>query len=308
MCRLNNLIDERRCYEEVRRIHWPNGVRCPGCTSNKITQRGRNHRQQACRRYTCKNCGKRFDDLTGTLFKGRHQPLSVWFVYLYMMGLNLSNRQIAEELNLNVSDGKAMAEALRGGIVKRRSNMRMSGVVECDEVYVVAGHKGRPDQIQGRAPRRRRLQGAPGRSTLEKERPPIFGMIERGGEVRIAMLENVQQQTIQPLIEETIELGTLVNTDEYVIYDALPQWGYVHKSVCHSRGEYARDEDGDGFSEVHVNTMEGFWSLLRSWLRPHRGISQEKLPITWDALSWYITSDAAVGPCWDRSWTLCCNR
>ncbi len=37
-------------------------------------------------------------------------------------------------------------------------------------------------------------------------------------------------------------------------------------------------EDGDGFCEVHVNTMEGFWPLLRSWLRPHPGISQEKLP------------------------------
>jgi len=49
--------------------------------------------------------------------------------------------------------------------------------------------------------------------------------------------------------------------------------------VNHSKGEYARDEDGDGFHEVHVNTMEGFWSLLRSWLRPHRGISQEKLPL-----------------------------
>ena len=209
---------------------------------------------------------------------GRHQPLSVWFVYLYLMGLNLSNRQIAEELNLNESDGQAMAEALRGGIVKRRSNVRMDGVVECDEVYVVAGHKGRPDQIKGRAPRRRRLQGAPGRGTLEKEKPPIFGMIERGGEVRIVMLENVQQQTIRPLIKATIEPGTVINTDEYVIYDALPQWGYVRKSVCHSRGEYARDEEGDGFHEVHVNTMEGFWSLLRSWLRPHRGISQEKLP------------------------------
>ncbi len=46
-----------------------------------------------------------------------------------------------------------------------------------------------------------------------------------------------------------------------------------------SEGEYARDEDGDGFCEVHVNTIEGFWSLLRSWLRPHRGISQEKLPL-----------------------------
>jgi transposase-like protein len=44
-------------------------------------------------------------------------------------------------------------------------------------------------------------------------------------------------------------------------------------------GEYARDEDGDGFHEVHTNTIEGFWSLLRSWLRPHRGVSQEKLPL-----------------------------
>jgi hypothetical protein len=59
----------------------------------------------------------------------------------------------------------------------------------------------------------------------------------------------------------------------------LKDWGCKHQSVCHSAGEYARDEDGDGFREIHVNTMEGFWSLLRSWLRPHRGISQEKLPI-----------------------------
>ena len=191
MCRLNDLLDESKCYEEVRRKRWPHGVRCPSCTSNKITQRGRNHRQPECRRYTGKNCGKRFDDLTGTIFMGRHQPLAVWFAYLYLMGLKVSNRQIAEELNLNESDGQAMAEALRGEIVQRRPPVRMGGVVECDEVYVVAGHKGRPDRIQGRAPRRRRLQGAPGRGTLEKEKPPIFGMLERGGAVRIVLLENV---------------------------------------------------------------------------------------------------------------------
>ena len=68
-------------------------------------------------------------------------------------------------------------------------------------------------------------------------------------------------------------------TDEYDSYSRLPDWGYTRKSVNHSQGEYARDEDGDGFCEVHVNTIEGFWSLLRSWLRPHRGISQEKLPL-----------------------------
>jgi len=67
--------------------------------------------------------------------------------------------------------------------------------------------------------------------------------------------------------------------DEYTIYARITEWGYGHKTVNHGQGEYARDEDGDGFYEVHVNTMEGFWSLLRSWLRPHRGISQDKLPL-----------------------------
>ena len=104
-------------------------------------------------------------------------------------------------------------------------------------------------------------------------------MIQRGGEVVIAMLSNVKQTTIAPLIKATIVPGSLIYTDEYAIYTPLSKWGYEHKTVCHGRGEYARDEDGDGFCEVHVNTMEGFWSLLRSWLRPHRGISQEKLPL-----------------------------
>jgi transposase-like protein len=114
---------------------------------------------------------------------------------------------------------------------------------------------------------------------LATEKPPIFGMLERGGQVVIEMLSDVKQKTIAPLIQRTIQSGSRVLTDEYDIYARLPAWGYEHKTVCHSKGEYARDEDGDGFCEVHVNTIEGFWSLLRSWLRPHRGISQERLPL-----------------------------
>jgi transposase-like protein len=93
------------------------------------------------------------------------------------------------------------------------------------------------------------------------------------------MLANVQRRTIRPVIEATVAEGALVHTDEYDVYGRLGEWGYEHKTVCHARGEYARDNDGDGFCEVHVNTAEGVWSLLRSWLRPHRGVSQEKLPL-----------------------------
>ena len=159
--------------------------------------------------------------------------------------------------------------------------MILSNEVECDEASVVAGHKGQPEVVKSkeRKGRRRRRKSQAGRGTMEKEKPPVFGMIERGGQVVLHLLANVQQKTIEPFIKDTIESGTLVYTDEYSIYARLERWGYVHKSVNHGRGEYARDEDGDGFCEVHVNTMEGFWSLLRSWLRPHRGISQEKLPL-----------------------------
>jgi transposase len=105
-------------------------------------------------------------------------------------------------------------------------------------------------------------------------------MIERGGEVVIQMLENVQQVTIKPLIHATIAPGTWLYTDAYDLYSRLDEWGYEHESVCHSAGEYARDDEGDGFCEVHVNPLEGCGSLLRSGLRPHRGISQAYLPLS----------------------------
>lgn len=98
-------------------------------------------------------------------------------------------------------------------------------------------------------------------------------------EIVIRMLENVQQVTIAPLIHATIAPATVVYIDDYDIYARLSQWGYGHRTVCHAKSEFARDKDDDGFCEVHLNTIEGFWSLLRSWLRPHRGVSQEKLPL-----------------------------
>src|SRR5215510_13759653 len=155
--------------------------------------------------------------------------------------------------------------------------MTLSHEVECDEAYVIAGHKGQPEVVKkkGRQGRRRRLKGQAGRGTLAKESPPVFGMMQRGGQVVINLLANVQQKTIEPFIKDTIAADALVYTDEYNIYACLQSWGYNHKSVNHRRGEFAQDVDGDGFCEVHVNTMEGFWSLLRSWLRLHGYFTRE---------------------------------
>ena len=66
------------------------------------------------------------------------------------MGLNLSNRQIAQELDLGVSDVQAMTEALRRGLTAKLPPVILRGEVEIDEVYVVAGHKGQPAAVAKR--------------------------------------------------------------------------------------------------------------------------------------------------------------
>ena len=278
---LHTLLDVAKCYEFIRQLRWPHGVICPRCGCKAIKKNGRRKRHRHCQKYRCVRCACRFHDLTKTLFSGRHQPLPVWIVFIYFMGLNLSHAQAAQELDLHRSDAHGMATAVREAVCEHKPPPTFQGEVECDEVYVIAGHKGNPEAVHraNRPGRRNRLRGARGRGTLAKEKPPVLGIIERGGEVAIWMLPNVQIETIEPIIRSRIRAGALVYTDEYAIYGRLEAWGYGHKSVCHAQGEYARDEDGDGFHEVHVNTMEGFWSLLRSWLRPHRGISQEKLPL-----------------------------
>ena len=104
-------------------------------------------------------------------------------------------------------------------------------------------------------------------SSWAGSRSASTGMIQRGGEVAIRMLADLKQTTIGPLVRRTIAVGSTIYTDEYDIYARLKEWGYGHETVCHAAGEYARDDDGYGFCQVHVNTVEGFWSLLRSWLR-----------------------------------------
>jgi len=81
---------------------------------------------------------------------GHHQPLRVWVLCLYFMGLNLSSRQIAPELGLDISDTQAMTEQLRSGLVAKTPVVELTGEVETDEVYVVAGHKGQPAAVAKR--------------------------------------------------------------------------------------------------------------------------------------------------------------
>jgi transposase-like protein len=116
---IKNLVDDVQCYQTVRELRWPDGVACPSCESTYVIKRGCDDTEPARPRYECHGCDQRFDDLTDTIFAGHHQPLKVWILCLYFMGLNLSNEQIAHELSLDESDVYHMTAQLRDGIVKK---------------------------------------------------------------------------------------------------------------------------------------------------------------------------------------------
>lgn len=145
---IHRLIDDAKCYEMVRELRWPDGVCCPHCESKEVVKNGHDTTEVCRQRYLCRDCNRCFDDLTKTVFAGHHQPLRIWMLCSYFMGLNLSNRQIAAELGLSTTQAHQMAMHLRQGIVDCQHPFVLEGEVECDEVYVVAGHKGHPEEVK----------------------------------------------------------------------------------------------------------------------------------------------------------------
>lgn len=123
---------------------------------------------------------------------------------------------------------------------------------------LAAEHRDQSDLVKKCRPgRRRRSKGKQERGTAAPDKPPVLGMIKRGGRLVLQLCDNVQQRTIQPHILTNIEAGNVINTDEYAIYTRLSTWGFEHVTVSHSDGESAHNDDNDGVNEVHVNTIEG---------------------------------------------------
>jgi transposase-like protein len=81
---LSGLLDDAKCFALVRQHRWPEGVRCPVCDSGVVIRDGHDDAQPCRQRYRCKACSGRFDDLTGTVLAGHHQPLRVWVLCLYL--------------------------------------------------------------------------------------------------------------------------------------------------------------------------------------------------------------------------------
>ena len=124
-------------------------------------------------------------------------------------------------------------------------------------------------------PPRRRANKRRGRGTFANDRPPICSVIGRESrQVRIRVMKNTKGVTLCSFVEQFTKPEATLYADEYDSYNRLKR---VRLTVRHSDNEWARDADGDGIREVHVNSNEGGWTGLRNFLRPFRGVHKKYL-------------------------------
>ena len=124
-------------------------------------------------------------------------------------------------------------------------------------------------------PPRRRANKRRGHGTYANDRPPVVGTVgRRSGQVRLRVVKRTDAATLRTHVQTYTHADTAVNTDEWIGYTQLRR---KHVVVAHGLKEWARDDDGDGIREVHVNTMEGTWTTVRNFLRPFRGVHKRHL-------------------------------
>jgi transposase len=139
------------------------------------------------------------------------------------------------------------------------------------------GKKGVP-RLDPEDPPRRRANKARGHGTWENDRPPVCGVVGReSGKLRLAVTERSDGETLKRVVRRATRPMVVVNTDEWQGYNGLPGMGRFRSTVCHAEREWARDDDGDGVREVHVDTREGLWTGMRNFLRTFRGVSKQYL-------------------------------
>jgi transposase-like protein len=286
-------MSERELWALLRRVRWPHGRVCPHCGEGdqQYVKVFDPDYRQGLGRYRCQVCaeagdpgqGGTFTPLTGSLLAGsRLDARSLWLL-VELFADSKASLEAAKEAQVNRHTAERLFRLLRAAIYQTRSQeaivLAASDVAECDEVYITAGLKGQAGGLGLDREARRRGLKRRGRGTWDSDRLPIFGLLCRGGEVRLFVLRNVQTQTIRPIVEQMVQRGAQVYTDGYSIYHFLSREGYRHQLVNHAAGQYARDLDGDGHHEVHCNTMECTWSWLRPMSRTYRGVSKVYLPL-----------------------------
>ena len=254
---VNYFNTEERCRQAVIETRWGVGdfqdVICPYCGGHHCATRKDG-------KFRCNKCKRNFSCKVGTIFEDTNLPLQKWFIAMYLISSHkkgISSCQLARDIKVCQKTSWFMLQKIR--LLYAQSDAdAFEGTVECDEVYIGGKEKWKHKSM--------RTPNTQGRST--KTKTPVFGMMERSvymndkdeeesiTYVHAFVVEKTDRATLLPIIQQFVEDGSRVITDELSAYNGLTGLGYIHAVVAHSDEEYA---SGD----VFTNSIEGFWSHFR---------------------------------------------
>src|SRR5688572_25213089 len=196
-----------------------------------------------------------------------------WILATFLLCLSCASRRIAKELGVHIRTGYRWCWWLRNAALSYEIGRQLEGTVEADDLYHTAGQKGQAKKggtkSLGRKPRERRKKREPGRGHYDKDRPAIIAWVSRQGGVVIHATKDFTARTVQKAADLAMQAGSLLYTDSASSYRLI--MGYEHDSVNHTKKEYAR-------GDVHEKRAECLFSLLKSYLRVFRVISNTNLP------------------------------
>jgi transposase-like protein len=241
------------CHEYMVNLRWPDGkVQCPRCGSFNVSY------LPNARVYKCyekaegggpKHDRQKFSLKVCTIFEDSAIPLEKWLPVMWLIvnaKNGISSWEIHRSVKVTQKTAWFMLQRARLAMQDEVSGGKLGGEVEVDETFIGGKarnmHKGRKDRV---------MEGKGG-GTVGKA--GVQGFIERGGKIRTEVIDNRKLTTLVPNVLKHVEEGATVFTDEANAYSSLQAW-YVHEVINHAE-TYVRDN-------VHVNTLENFWALLK---------------------------------------------
>ena len=246
--------DDNACLEHLMTVRFGNPLECPKCKNE-----GQFAKLKKLTAYSCPTCGHHIHPMVGTPFARSHTSLQKWFYAMYLFTTSrhgVAAKELQRQLGVTYKTAWRMAHKIREYMGDVDGIPPMTDHVEVDEAYV--GGK------------RRKVKGFTGRSA--KGKTVVFGILERDGELFTKVVPDASRKSLIPLIVANVPKGTRISSDEWAPYRVLSSLGYRHDTVDHRSKEYAR-------GDVHVNTLESFWAILKRSIRgTHIHVSGKHLP------------------------------
>lgn len=258
----NAAVDESRAVAFLEKQRWGNSPACAKCGSVNVYQMtGRNGERNKDYRWRCRDCSEFFTVRTGTVFAETRLPLRVWVYSIWKACSSkkgISALQLSREMEVTHKSALFILRRIRHGLGEVAPE-KLTGTLEVDEMYI----GGRP---------RHKYQAKRGRGTTKT---PVVGVVQRGGDVRLTMMDRVTGDNIGKFVKENADLTCRVITDELRVY-LKPASAFQggHEVVKHKVGEYVREG-----TDIHSNTVEGVFSLIRRGvIGTFHSVSKKHLP------------------------------